>query len=410
MMLRKKTALGLILCTMVLSASVPLLLGIQAAPQAVFGGDMVAISQINSSVGLSASLADELNQQPNVMAASAEITCFAVIHHHPTIVRGVVLDDYMKIENSTIVEGGVQNPERFAVAGKKLAKRISLDVGDRFLLTGSSSSAIFQLEIDGIYEGKHSEDELLVPLDYARKMAGLSEDSVLFIRIKTTNQSALMEDLATSEQPVAVTDSSGTTTSVNVKISEEERIQQQLAIKYLDTARFKSSNGSYVSMFMQEGTNSIRVVVGTFIVLDGALAFIGSAAIISRSIIERRTEIGVISAIGANSRKIRFMILRDVILISLFASFVGTMIGYGLVLWVEDAGLLLMFGETIHAVIDSSILVGIFLTSVIIHICSAVLISTVLTKARPRILMQETDVLETEERSPSLEKVLGVKV
>ncbi len=408
MMLKKKTALGLILCTLVLSASVPLLLGIESTPKAVFGGDMVAVSQINSSVSLNASLVDDLKEQTNVQAASAEITCFCVIHDQPVIVRGVNLDDFLELENSTLTRGSVTNPERFAVIGRKLAERVSLDVGDRFLLTGSSSSAIFQLEIDAVYKGKYSEDEVLVPLSYARKMAGLSENAVLFIRVKTTNQSALVEELVTQEQLVVVTDSAGTTTPINVNITEEERIKQQLAIKYLDTARFKASNGSYVSMFVQEGTNSIKVVVSTFMILDGALAFIGSAAIISRAIIERRTEMGVISAIGANRRQIRMMIVRDVVIISVTASLIGTLLGYGLVMWVEDQGLLLMFGETIHAVVNSTILVGVFLGSVIIHLCSALLVSTVLTKARPRSLMQEVEVLEREEASPSLESMLGV--
>jgi ABC-type lipoprotein release transport system permease subunit len=408
MLVRKKTALGLILCTLVLSASVPLLLGIESTPKAVFRGDMVAVSQINSSVNLNESLADEMRLHANVQAASPEITCFCVIRNQPVIVRGVNLDDFLELENSTLMRGEVTNPERYAVIGRKLADRLSLDIGDRFLLTGSSASALFQLEIDAFYKGNYSEDELLVPLSYARKMAGLADNTVLFIRVRTTNQSALVEELVTQEQPVMVTDTAGTSTPVNVNISEEDRIKQQLAIKYLDTAEFKSSNGSYVSMFVQEGSNSIRIVVSTFIVLDGALAFIGSAAIISRAIIERSTEMGILSAIGANRRKIQLMIVRDVFLISVTASIIGTLLGYGVVTWVENHGLLLMFGESIHAVIDSTVLISIFAISVIIHVSSALLVGTILTKARPRSLMQETDVVEREEAAPLLESLLEV--
>jgi len=408
MLLRKKTILGLVLCTLVLTASVPLLLGIESTPKTIFGGDMVAVSQVNSSVSLNASLAEELKEQPHVTAASAEITCFCVIKDQPIVVRGVNLDDFLEIENSMIIDGQVDNPDRFAVIGKRLAGRISLDIGDRFLLTGSSSSAFFQLEISAIYAGNYSEDELLVPLSYARKMAGLSEYDALFIRVKTTNQTALVEELVTQEQPVIVTNSAGSTTSVNTNISEEEKIQQQLAIKYLDTARFKASNGSYVSMFVQEGTNSIRVVVGTFIILDGALAFIGSAAIISRAIIERRNELGILSAIGANRRQIMKMILRDLLLISTVASLSGVILGYLVVTWVEDAGLLLMFGETIHATINAQLLVALCAISICIHVCSGLLVGSALTKARPRSLMQDSDIMQKEDQSPTLDAVLGV--
>ncbi|KYK27046.1 MAG: hypothetical protein AYK23_00375 [Candidatus Proteinoplasmatales archaeon SG8-5] len=408
MLVRKKTIAGLVLCTLVLSASVPLLLGIESTPKSVFGGDMVAVSQVNSSVSLNVTLAEKMKEQANVVAASPEITCFCVIEDEPVIVRGVQLEDFLEIENSTLIRGEVTNPDRFAVMGRKLTRRVGLDVGDRFLMTGSSSSALFQLEVDAVYKGNYSEDELLVPLPYARRMAGLSSEAVLFIRVKTTNQSALVDELVTQEAPVMVTDNTGISTPVNVNISEEDRVKQQLAIKYLDTAKFKASNGSYVSMFVQEGANSIRIVVTTFIVLDGALAFIGSAAIISRAVIERSTEMGILSAIGANRRKIKSMVVRDVFLISVTASLIGTLVGYAIVTWVENNGLLLMFGESIHAVIDANLLVMIFLISVIIHVCSALLVGTVLTKARPRHLMQEAEVQEKEDAAPAFESLLGV--
>jgi ABC-type lipoprotein release transport system permease subunit len=193
MLLRKKTGLGLVLCTLVLTASVPLLLGIEATPNAVFGGDMIAISQVNATESLSASLVEELKAQNDTLAASAEITCFTVVQGEPVVVRGVELDDFLELENSSLVKGEVCHHERFVVAGRKLADRAGLDIGDRLMLTGSSSPTLFQLEVDAIYKGRYSEDELLVPLAYARKMVGLGGDSVLFIRVRTTNQTALFE-------------------------------------------------------------------------------------------------------------------------------------------------------------------------------------------------------------------------
>jgi ABC-type antimicrobial peptide transport system permease subunit len=408
MMLKMKNIAGLVLCTLILSASVPLMLGIQETPKTVFGGDMVAVSQVNSTTRLNASMVETLKIQTNVVAASAEISCFSVIKDSPVLIRGVNLDDFLEIEGSQLVRGTVDDPNRFAVVGRKLANKINLEVGDRFLLTGSSNSAIFQMKIDAIYEGIYSEDELLVPLAYARKMAGLGEESVLFIRVKTTNQTALMETLEQQEQPVVVTTSNGLVTPVNTQITEEERAQQQLAIKYLDNAQFKASNGSYVSIFVREGANSIKVVVTTFIVLDSALAFIGSAAIVSRAIIERRHEIGIISAVGADRNYLRKIIARDVLIMSVLASFLGVFIGYLMVRLIEDQGLLLMFGETIHAVINPYILAGIFSASVIIHTTSGLLIENTLSKVKPKDLMQETEKVEREVDAQPLSQVLGV--
>ena len=384
-------------------------MGIEATPGSVFGGDMVALSQVDSSQSLDASLVEELKAQPNVEAASAEISCFSVINNFPVVVRGVNLDDFLNIENSTLIRGEVENQDNFAVVGKKLAENIGMDVGDRFLLTGSSSPAMFQMEIDAVYEGRYSEDEVLVPLSYARKMAGLSGDSVLFIRVRTTNQTALVEELEESEAPVVVTDSAGEITPVNSELTDEELALQQLAIQGMDLAGFKDSNGSYVSLFVQEGTNSIKIVVGTFIVLDGALAFIGSAAIISRAIIERRNEMGIISAIGANRNHLRKMIVRDIMILSVLASLIGVILGYLLISIIESQGWLLMFGETVHPVANLHIMGGIFTISVIIQVLSGLVMGNMMTKARPKSLMQETEKMDREDDAPELDEVLSMK-
>ncbi len=407
-LLKKKNILGLILCTLVLSASVPMLLGIEATPGSVFGGDMVVLSQVDSSQSLDASLVNELKTQPNVEAASAEISCFTIINNFPVIVRGVNLNDFLEIENSNIIRGEVENQDNFAVIGKKLAENIGMDVGERFLLTGSSSPAMFQMEIDAVYESRYSEDEMLVPLEYARKMAGLGGNSVLFIRVRTTNQAALVEELEESDAPVVVTDSAGEITPVNSELTEEELALQQLAIQGMDLEGFKDSNGSYVSLFVQEGANSIKIVIGTFIILDGALAFIGSAAIISRAIIERRNEMGIISAIGANRNYLRKMILRDILILSTLASLTGVILGYILISIIEDQGWLLMFGETVHPVMNPYIMAGIFAISVIIQALSGLVMGNLMTKARPKSLMQETEKMDREGDAPELDEVLGM--
>lgn len=408
-LLKKKNIAGLILCTLVLSASVPMLLGIEATPGSVFGGDMVVLSQVDSSQSLDASLVNELKAQPNVEAASAEISCFTIINNFPVVVRGVNLDDFLEIENSNIIRGEVEDQDHFAVIGKKLAENIGMDIGERFLLTGSSSPAIYQMEIDAVYESRYSEDEMLVPLEYARKMAGLGDNSVLFIRVRTTNQAALVEELEESDAPVIVTDSAGEITPVNSELTDEELALQQLAIQGMDLSSFKDSNGSYVSLFIQEGTNSIKIVVGTFIILDGALAFIGSAAIISRAIIERRNEMGIISAIGANRNHLRKMIIRDILIFSTLASLTGVILGYVLISIIEDQGWLLMFGETVHPVINPYIMGGIFAISVIIQVLSGLVMGNMMTKARPKSLMQETEKMDREDDAPELDEVLGMK-
>ena len=187
MLLKKKTIIGLFLCTLVFSSSVPMLMGIQASPEEIFGGEVITLSQVNSTAALNASLADELNAGNQTVVASAEVYAFSVVNDQPIIVRGVKLDDFFAIENGTIIEGNVTNDVSFAVVGKDMARRTKLEVGDRFILTGSSSPALFQLKVDAIYDSEMGADDLLISLPRARKIAGLGENEASVIRVKTEN-------------------------------------------------------------------------------------------------------------------------------------------------------------------------------------------------------------------------------
>ena len=411
MLLKKKTIIGLFLCTLVFSSSVPLLMGIQASPEEVFGGDVITLSQVNSSVVLNASLAEELTDENNTDLASAEIYAFSVIKDQPVIVRGVNLDDFLAIENAEIIDGNGNISELygFTVVGKSLSKRADLEVGDKFVLTGSSNPAVYQLEVDAIYDGEMGSDDLLIPLSRARKIAGLGKDSVSVIRVKTTNQTALVENLESKDQPVIISNPTGPSTVVNTNISDEERQQQSLAIKYLDTSKFKTSNGSYVSLFVQEGESSIKVVIVTFLFLDGALIFIGAMAILARAIIERRSDIGILSALGADRKYIRFQIIKDILVISIPASFLGVIGGYFIVKFVESSGLLLMFGQTVTPLLSTNILVGIFVATVTICIVSGIIINEAIMRATPQKMIQDSDKVGEENNVRSLIAILEVE-
>ncbi len=410
MLLRKRTIFGLFLCTLVFSSSIPLLLGIQASPAEVFGEEIITISQVNSSVALNATLAADLSDDANQsVLASAEIYAFSVIQGVPVVVRGVDLDNFMAIENGTIIDGIVNDKEHFTVIGKDLSRRSGLGVNDSFVLTGSSNPAIFQMKIDAVYTGEMGSDSLLIPLSRARKIAGLgTTNAVSVIRVKTTNQTALVEEIVESEAPVVISEPGEVSEVVNANISEEERAQQSLALAHLDNMEFKASNGSYVSLFVQEGESSVRVVIMTFLFLDGALTFIGASAILARAIIERRHDIGILSAIGADRKFIRLQIAKDILLISVPASLLGVLGGLVIVRLIENSGLLLMFGQTINPLLSQGVLIGTFVATILICVISGIVVNEVIMRATPQSMMQDTEKAIDEEHCLTLVACLEV--
>ncbi len=403
MILSKRTMIGLFLCTLVFSSSIPMLLGIQATPSDVFGGDIMTISQVNSTTSLTSDLALDLNQDENVIA-SPEIYAFCMIMGHPVVTRGVIIDKYLELEEGEIIEGTVPSNE-FVVLGKALARRTGLEVGDKFVFTGSARPSVYQLQVDAIYTSPGSADDLLISLGEARYLAGLATDAVSAIRVKTTNQTALIEELEEKDEPVIISDGGGDNTVVNANITEDEKTQLTLLFKY-EPEQFKSEGGSYVSVFIQEGGDSIKIVIITFIILDGALTFIGATAILARAIIERRPDIGTLSAIGANKNHLRKLIAKDIILISIPSSIAGVVVGTLIVRAIEAYSLMQMFGQTIHPMINSNIMWGIFLSTALLFIISGILVNETLMGASPQNMMRDSDDSADEKSIPELEELL----
>lgn len=406
MILRKKTILGLFLCTLVFSSSIPMLLGIQSSPNSVFGGDIITLSQVNSTTSLNTSLALDLNEDETVIA-SPEVYAFCMVKEEPMIARGVILDMYLEIDGGKIIEGEAP-PTEFVVIGEKLARRAGLEVGDKFVLTGSTRPALYQMEVSAIYRSQTSADDMLIPLNIARNLAGLGKNTVSAIRVKTTNQTALIEDLEEKEEPVMISDGGDSSTVLNANVSEEERAEQVLALKYFEPEQFKASNGSFISVFVQEGENSIKIVIITFIILDGALTFIGASAILARAIIERRPDIGTLFAIGADKAHVRKLIAKDVMIISIPATVSGVIVGYAIVRAIEKYSLLLMFGQTIHPLINSEVMAGICIATMIIFVVSGIIINETLMKATPQDMMRDADEVVSPLAIPELESLLGV--
>ncbi len=393
MILSKKTMVGLFLCTLVFSSSIPMLLGIQSTPNDVFGGDIMTISQVNSTTSLTSDLALELNMGENIIA-SPEIYAFCMIMDNPVITRGVIIDRYLELEGGEIIEGTVPSNE-FVVLGDALAQRTGLKVGDKFIFTGSARPAIYQLQVDAIYTSSNSADDMLISLEEARYLAGLGVDSVSAIRVKTTNQTALIEELEEKDDQIIISDGAGGNTAINANITDEEMAELTLAFKY-EPEQFKSEGGSYVSVFIQEGGDSIKIVIITFIILDGALTFIGATAILARAIIERRPDIGTLSAIGANKNHLRKLIAKDIILISIPSSIAGVLMGTLVVRAIETYSLMQMFGQTIHPMINSNIIWGIFLTTSLIFIISGILVNETLMGTSPQNMMRDSDDITGE--------------
>jgi ABC-type lipoprotein release transport system permease subunit len=377
------------------------------------GDNILTLTQTNTNTPLRASLAQTLNQLDFVEVASPEIYAFSYIinkkngEYEPVLTRGVQPKYFLEIEKANMVEGGYSGS--FMLIGESLSKRLGLNVGDSITITGSTTPAIIESTVSGIFSSETaSNDQVLLPLNYARKLADLGEDSVIIIRVKTDDQEILIDFLTTEEYSVVVSGGGGTPISVNENKTYEEVIAEELAFKYLDPEKFSTSNESFVGTFVTKGAGTVSIVVLGFISLNALLTFVGITAILARGVIERRKDIGILAAIGADKKTIYKLLLKDLFIISVIAAGVGVGIGFITAQIVQDQGMIVAFGHVIQPAIDLNLFIVTFFVAIIIGCTSGLLVSSIILTAKPSSLMREIEEAEKEEEKETLAEAIGV--
>ncbi|MFH0816500.1 MAG: FtsX-like permease family protein [Methanobacteriota archaeon] len=402
---RKACFAGVAICSLLFSLSIPMLLGIGNLPEEAFGQKVMTLSQASSADPIKEDVAAGLWGIPGVTACSPEVYSFCVIGNEPVFVRGVVLEEFLKLEGASLNLGAVNDTWRFAVLGEGLAGRLDARVGDRLVLTGSIWPSVTELNVTGIYSSANGTNDMLVPLWVARSLCGLADGDVHAMRLRVSNITAVTEHLEETGNPIIVTEGGGsvsTPINTNVTITPE----QQLALRYLDSPSFKASNGSYVSMFVQEGTENVQVVIVGFIILECALTFIGTTAVMARGFSNRRRDIGVLGAIGASRLRIMLMALGEVAPVAVAACALGVAGGMGAAMLAQDAGAVVMFGRAVEPILTTGLALAMFASTLAIALAAGAVSAYTHASAKPDISMRESGEEKMGGEGISLEGVL----
>jgi len=386
---RKACFAGVTICSLLFAMSIPILLGIGNIPEQAFGQDVMTLSQVSSADPIKEDVALSLRGVEGVSACSPEVYSFCVIGREPVFVRGVVLEEYLNLEGAHLKNGAVNDTWRYAVLGEGLARRLNTGVGDRVVVTGSVSPSIMELNITGIYVSANGTNDMLVPLWVARSLCGLGDEQVHAMRLRASNTTAVTEYLNGTGNPIIVSQGGGsisTPINTNASVSAE----QQLALRYLDSPSFKASNGSYVSLFVQEGTENVKVVIVGFVALEGTLTFIGTVAALARGFSNKRRDIGILSAIGASRERIVLIALKEVAPVAFAACALGVLGGVAAAVIARDAGTIVMFGQAVEPVLNAGLILAIFASTFLIALTAGAVAAYSHASARPDSSMRES--------------------
>jgi ABC-type lipoprotein release transport system permease subunit len=195
------------LSIMIFTATVSVLAGLHEAPAAFAADEGFAI--VSSSAPtifasqVDTSMAGALTALPQIRGASPEILAFSSFNGRSFVLRGVDLAMFNTtgpaFKEFELSGGGALRDVDSALIGTALKARLGLGLPYVMPVVGSYSSKLAFVNIVGSYKtGSSMDDELLVTLDMARYLTGMSSQKASVIRISTSDPAWLSRLLSPS--------------------------------------------------------------------------------------------------------------------------------------------------------------------------------------------------------------------
>lgn len=267
-----------------------------------FNGDFVIDSQTFGQGGLPVSMAEELNQLPEVQAAAGVRISQAQIAFGAELIAGVDPSTMFQVVDVGDVQGDLSALRREdAVAlSQDQAEEFGLGLGDTINVRFPANQEVKAFEIVALYE-RNDAINVNLPLDY---LFGLPA------------YEANVEDQYDTSVIVELAD--GVSQADGRRAVESVTDDYPLA-KVQDQAELKASQAQQINQFLA----LIYLLLGLAVII----AFIGIINTLGLSIYERTRELGLMRAVGMSRRQLRSSIRWEAVIIALLGTLLGLILG-----------------------------------------------------------------------------------
>lgn len=226
-------------------------------------------------------------------------------------------------EGGWIDEQGAQahNDElSYAMLGVNAANQMGAHVGDELLLQSKST---VKVKVTGVYESGDEEDDLIyTTLDAAQKLTG-TENRVKSIAVSaiTSPDDELAEKAAKDPKALSMDDydlwyCTAYVSSICYQIQENIPTASASAIRQI-----ADSEGDIL-----EKTELLMSLITALSLIGAAL---GISNLVTSSVMERSSELGLLKAIGAKNYRITLLVLAEILSTAIVGAVVGYFMGYG---------------------------------------------------------------------------------
>ena len=229
------------------------------------------------------------------------------------------LNPYWRVSGDWPRDGLAEAGSLEALAGTGLVSSLGLRPGDDLSIEVAGRPAT--LAITGILTaGGDEDDAILVPIEAAWRLSGLEgRVSRVFVRALTTPESAVYERLGTNprEMPPEQFERWSCTPFPSSIAFELERAVPRSEARVI--RRVADSDGAIL-----ERISGLMAVIAIMAAIASALALTSA---LSTSVLERRSEIGLLKAMGAGNRRVVGMFLAEAALLGVTGGLLGALGG-----------------------------------------------------------------------------------
>jgi ABC-type lipoprotein release transport system permease subunit len=332
-------ALILLITSAAFAVTSSILLSVESTASGMLGesGNTIVVAQGNSRAPflgtLPIGLAGALESVPGVKVVSPEVFAPSTLSNKPVMVRGVEPEQFMELQNPTILEGSAlaENDTTQAMVGVILARQLNLSPGSQITIVGGVRTTIAQLTVKSVFStGTSLDNEVVAPLWVGEWLRGISYGVVSILRIEvgaqqTPSQVALRVQAVVQNARGAASGSQGP-------------VELGLPANY----NLTSFAGHQVVASPQESSSFFSKTVGLSqenVLLISALVFVSmSVAIVcalQEAVFRSRNELGTMRTIGISSRRLSWNLVLVATSLSFVASVAGLLVGWGFLLLVS---------------------------------------------------------------------------
>lgn len=337
------------------------------------GEDIVAIFDRRSRTPFTgvvpAYLTERIGSIHGVLASSPEALAPCFVENEPVFLRGIVPEDFTKLDPFTIVDGEMLCLSDIGsmMIGKSLAERLKLKPGDKALVLAVLRDRYLELRVKGVFQSHSAtDDEILAPLYVGQWLRGTDYAHVSLLRFKIDRSMVSSSRIFEAVAKEATESGSSDVRGWRPPDSIIRLVRAQFKIGDLGVEEAHRLMETYLNRY---GVTREAILILSVMVFIFSSASVAAAS--STIINQHREEIDILRSIGASEKTVKRDIMVKLLPWSLASSAVGIVLAAAILVMIQGYGYVQLLSHSVP--LDLSPIVVVLNSALVVSLVATII-------------------------------------